>query len=281
MRLRGLSFYIPSSFVVLFLFVAYLNSSYGIAFAQRLYSLNFIISPIHIVVSFFDPSNFWAIISSYAISYDFLRRCVFLYLATISETILLLLFIFCLCYSQGVSELSPSWPPLAVTVNGGATPTVGHLRQAVSAELGIQAVDKMVMFKYTPHTFTWFEIKPGMKAQGIKGAGGGKGGKGRGSAAVGGGAAGAKKGGENILQAPYSLKEGDLICACEWAAGDSGISVCRPMDLFLQAESERQRQEKRDAQSGEWGKKKSPRRPVVEVALSLGGNLDFSDDVAD
>ena len=131
-----------------------------------------------------------------------------------------------------------------------------------------------MLFKYLPQSSTWFEVQSGMKVLGTTKGGTGKAAAGRG---------GPKKP-DNILQAPYSFKEGDLVCACEYIDG-SGSSVAsvvsRAADEYLQAAIEHEKELKKLQQrgdKGDWGKKKPRGQAAVEVALNIGGNLDFSDD---
>jgi hypothetical protein len=155
--------------------------------------------------------------------------------------------------------LSPDWPPHAITIDGGSAPTTGHLRRAVAKELSLD-LDLVTVFKYFPTTATWMEMRPGLKPQ---------------SAGT------AKKSAkklENLLMAPYSLKEGDLICAFEKPEGISDpnheYKICRPEDLRLR---QLQAREKALKASGKKEKAKREKKPHVEIALSLGA-LEFSDD---
>ncbi len=117
-----------------------------------------------------------------------------------------------------------------------------------------------------------------------------------------------------MFQAPYSLKESDLVCFIDEiglssnpAAAAAGgiyaapmstintntitsrqtIMVSRPEDLILatrkkELKSGKKRVKSRTGRSGgtEYGTGSvgGKKRPVVEVTLTLGGDLDFSDD---
>jgi hypothetical protein len=104
--------------------------------------------------------------------------------------------------------MTPDWPPIQVTVSCGMSPSVAHLRRTVCGVLGGLSADKAVLYKYSLQTCAWYELKPGLR---VEGAGGGTG--------AGAGAAGrpvsSVKRIENIFDPPYSLKEGDLLCAFE------------------------------------------------------------------
>lgn len=168
--------------------------------------------------------------------------------------------------------MSPEWPPLEVLIDGGASPSFGHLKRPVCSRLGL-TLDRGLIFKFIQHTNTWAHITPGMKATGNSTAK----------------AKGAKKI-ENITLMPYGFKEGDLVCACEAPSGcieDPSLVttflISRPEDHCLQAlrkkETERKKAARAGGDSGYASTKKA--RKAVEVALSLGGNLDFSDDEED
>lgn len=168
---------------------------------------------------------------------------------------------------QGQSIMSPLWPPLQVMVDGGAHPTLGHLTRAICGTLTM-STDRAVLFKCNPSASSWTELKPGSKSAG------GRGGKNN-------------KKIENITQAPYSIKEGDLLCAFE---GDSGSAasyqVDRPEDLCLRSMRAKIKREKsnrkHDENSGSQNDvDKKKKKGYAEIALCIGGNLDFSDSDAD
>lgn len=92
--------------------------------------------------------------------------------------------------------MTPNWPPLEVTVSCGLSPSVAHLRRTVCNALPGLSADKATLYKYSLQTCSWFELKPGMRVEGK-------------------GKAVSLKRVENVFEPPYSLSEGDLICAFE------------------------------------------------------------------
>jgi hypothetical protein len=230
--------------------------------------------------------------------------------------------------------MTPDWPPIQVTVSCGLSPSVAHLRRTVCGVLGGLSADKAVLYKYSLQTCAWYELKPGLR---VEGAGGGTGAAGRAVSSV--------KRIENIFDPPYSLKEGDLLCAFEVppqslmlaalqnrpctapsaSASSSSVPVCtsdlktassiavsdtsgiadvashtaalstaplptvstgslptitvietavsRPEDKHLR---QLRQQEKLNKKAGVIGYR--PMRNRKEIVLSIGGDLDFSDD---
>lgn len=182
--------------------------------------------------------------------------------------------------------MDPVWPPLELTVDGGMAPTLGHLKRPLCAKLGLGGPDfnahnNVSMFKYSTQTYSWHELLPGMKAS----------------------TTGTKttitsktiKKQENILQPPYSFKEGDLVCAFENKFSSKStitstgivvpskpVIVCRPEDLYFRESKKLEKNTKRNQGVTKLnGSNKRVKKPATEIALSLGGNLDFSDDEFD
>lgn len=176
---------------------------------------------------------------------------------------------------QGRSLFSPSWPPIAALVNMGAKPAVSHLRRIVATACSIPpvvATDEIVVYKYLASSYQWSEVVPGLQAS----------------------KTGGKKVTENITSPPYSIKEGDIFCCfvrpkptASATAAAPAVVVARREDVFLRQLKELEKQSRKDRKqhhpklftgSDTTGFSSAPRKPVVEIALSLGGNLDFSDD---
>lgn len=78
----------------------------------------------------------------------------------------------------------------------GVSPSVAHLRRTICNGLPGLSPDKAILYKYSLQSCSWFEMKPGMRVEGK-------------------GKAVSLKRVENVLDPPYSLVEGDLICAFE------------------------------------------------------------------
>ena len=101
--------------------------------------------------------------------------------------------------------MTPSWPPVEVTVSCGLAPSVAHLRRSVCGVLGGLSADRAVLYKYSLQTCSWSELKPGLRVEGTGAAGR---------------PVGLVKRIENVLDPPYSMKEGDLLCAFEAPSQD-------------------------------------------------------------
>lgn len=101
--------------------------------------------------------------------------------------------------------MTPSWPPVEVTVSCGLAPSVAHLRRSVCGVLGGLSADRAVLYKYSLQTCSWSELKPGLRVEGTGAAGR---------------PVGLVKRIENVLDPPYSMKEGDLLCAFEVPSQD-------------------------------------------------------------
>ena len=161
-------------------------------------------------------------------------------------------------------------------IGTGATPTLGHLKRLLSCEFNIPFED-VAVFKYMPRRALWVPLKPGMKTNTKKGKkGGGNSGK-----------------IENIMLAPYTFRDGDMVAVVdlrlcgntpESSTDDRDINdhcdmfVDRVEDAYarwLMEENDKTRLVyKTDNKSGK-------KRPIVEVTLRFGGDLDFSDDDED
>ena len=202
--------------------------------------------------------------------------------------------------------MDPEWPPRPLLINGGPSPSLGHLRTPISNELGIPT-DKMVIFKFLPQSLEWVELRAGMKstaaaataAANTTGTASLRGAK-TGTLPIGSSAA---KKSDNILEPPYSMKEGDLLCAfaalpvaSAAEAAARTYTVSRRLDQSLRKLIEVRKKERRARVKGgpseagamagatasgsdgahvaAGGRKKF----TQEVILTLGGDLDFSDD---
>jgi hypothetical protein len=106
--------------------------------------------------------------------------------------------------------MTPSWPPVEVTVSCGLAPSVAHLRRSVCGVLGGLSADRAVLYKYSLQTCSWSELKPGLRVEGTGAAGR---------------PVGLVKRIENVLDPPYSMKEGDLLCAFEVPSQDVMIAA--------------------------------------------------------
>jgi hypothetical protein len=97
--------------------------------------------------------------------------------------------------AEGRAQLSPSWPPIAATLQGGIAPTLGHLHRAIMTAMPgiVTTPDQLVVYKYNLARFVWEE----MKHDGTNSSS----------------SSGGKKKAENLFQAPYNVKEGTLFCA--------------------------------------------------------------------
>ncbi|CAE7663392.1 unnamed protein product [Symbiodinium microadriaticum] len=169
-----------------------------------------------------------------------------------------------------------SWPPNEVSMVGaGATPTLGHFQRLLSAEFGIP-FDDLAVFKFVPRLALWVPLKPGMKSSTKKGKkSGGNSGK-----------------VENIILAPYTFRDGDLVAVVDLrTCGKSGSAsvdgdpsdysdlfvdrIEDAYDRWLIEEYEKTRLVYKS------GNKSGKKRPIVEITLRFGGDLDFSDDDED
>jgi hypothetical protein len=180
---------------------------------------------------------------------------------------------------QESSQMVPHWPPIQATVDGGQSPTFGHLMKSIKAALtqshvcGPTVPENLLVFKFLPGTYTWTQLLS--------------------NASTG------KKKLENICAKPYELKEGDLVCVCDEnrlscpQTSDhkyDSIRICRSEDRLYQllaAEKKKNKKSKRGnedfySSTGTTGNHAAKKRAnIIEQALSLGGDLNFSDDEAD
>lgn len=166
---------------------------------------------------------------------------------------------------EGRSAMTPDWPPIEVLVQGGSAPSMGHLLSPISETLGIPKTS-MRVFKFNPgKSDLWLEVTNG------SGGAAGTVGKGRGGAL-------AKAKSQSILSAPYNFVEGDLVCAFDSSEVPTAtvVAVLRPEDAWekrrLAALRSAGRVNKGSIKSGQ-SRKRGP-----EIPLSLGGDLDFSDE---
>jgi hypothetical protein len=184
--------------------------------------------------------------------------------------------------SVGQAAVSPQWPPMPVLVNGGAAPTLGHLKRAISTVLPDISSEHISVYKYQSQALEW---------QGMVSAGVGLHTRKKGSI-------GSRKGAEsNIAQAPYFIKEGDQLVVFDsrltkLSPGisvdpDGFIPIALPEDVQLRrlrdderAARKLKKQYKTSFDLPEGGGGGSSVVPKVrkEVMLSLGSGFDFSDD---
>lgn len=169
--------------------------------------------------------------------------------------------------------MDPFWPPVEVTINGGPAPTTGFLKSKILAKLWPGGETKSIsVHRYETQSVKWTEIVKGKS--------------------------------DNILGVPISLKDGDLICAFVIDTGNSHLSttlskkapvISRPEDKYLKLQQKTQKKSATllnvtKSAAGTTGPattaaakaaQQKKRKQVVEVALTLGGDLDFSEDEAD
>jgi hypothetical protein len=199
-------------------------------------------------------------------------------------------------------RFDPAYPPQAFLLSHGPAPNLAHLKRKLS-ELSSIPFESISVAKYEAMTATWREFVPGMRVTGGAKANG----SGYGSAKkviIGNGK---KKGEDNLYELPYAVRDGDLFCvydsskhpslnsdtASAPAAMDDGamdstaaaaerkISFARREDLLQQKVLALAAARKKKGSVST--RSKSDRKSVAvtprrEVNLSLGGNLDFSDD---
>ncbi|KAJ1409646.1 hypothetical protein B484DRAFT_403150 [Ochromonadaceae sp. CCMP2298] len=101
---------------------------------------------------------------------------------------------------EGTARMSPLWPPLPVLLNGGAAPTLGHLKRAVGAVFAHIPLDHLGVYKFSPQTTEWAPLVLPATLGALAASIGGR-------KRVGG------KRESNVTQAPYFVKEGDQFCA--------------------------------------------------------------------
>jgi hypothetical protein len=160
------------------------------------------------------------------------------------------------------------WPPRQVLVNGGVAPSMMHLKRPVCIEFPDIALDRAVIYKFQNVGIRWTE----MCSDGKKKSKGG--------------------GAPNILQPPFSLKEGDQLCVFQshtvaaFGSSSGGVDgssyrahpIALPEDVFLRAMKQEARKER---SNGGKKKNKDTKKVRVEIGLSLGSNFDFSDEEED
>ena len=140
-------------------------------------------------------------------------------------------------------------------MQGGSAPTFGHLRVHVAAALNLPA-DKCRICKFFAPQREWVELRAHMRTGGQPGR------------------SKANSGPDNILAAPYSLKDGDLLCGFDRDdyTGDI-VRVSRYEDIVERRNRTRTTEQKRLTSKAR--KTKTVRH---EVSLSLGHCASFSDD---
>lgn len=147
---------------------------------------------------------------------------------------------------------------MEIFVDGGVQPNMGHLRAALGQSFGIPG-DRMRIAKYNHQQKGWTELHPPKANQQQQQKGRKKKGKQQ-----------AKKTG-SLLESPYSLKEGDLLMIIDKEDDPNALAPFdRPEDVCARSKLGQERQQKRS------DKKKS--RVQQEIALRLGGDLNFTDD---
>ena len=148
------------------------------------------------------------------------------------------------CKEEGKAEMSPIQE---LYVNGGAAPSLGHLKNAVRGALSLgSGTTRIYKFNETRHR--WTELKSKSAVRGKT---------------------------PSILQPPLSLKEGDVLCAFEETS-----MMTRPGEVFEpvvdrleDAEMRNCVEETKRTQSTSVAKKSKAR---VEVALRIGDGFDYS-----
>lgn len=146
----------------------------------------------------------------------------------------------------------------SIAVSGGQSPTLGHLRTPLAAAFNIDS-GNLRIFKFNCTTHKWFAIT---------------------SPPV---VFGKKKVDINIRRPPYSFVEGDIVCCFEVLPLDlpkgttAEYEVDRPKDVAFRENMLLQSVSKGKA-SGKSSASSTSRRNRPEVALKLGGDMNFSDD---
>lgn len=174
--------------------------------------------------------------------------------------------------NEGEALMSPAWPPVEVTVNGGKSPNMGALKKAVCETFKIPS-ETISIFKLSKSQHDWIEITRPLLSP---------------SSAP---SSSSKKKTENILEGPTGFKDGDFICVfgytTEFTAScrSKEISVARFEDILMKnARSEKEKEKKKakkkrkSGTSVTFGVGESGSKAPAEIALSLGGNLEFSDE---
>ena len=91
--------------------------------------------------------------------------------------------------------LSPKWPPHQITVNGGISPSLGHLVRPIQEIFTDLSMSNIIIFKYNIQTSDWGLLKlPNLSSS----------------------TASSSKGVDNISNAPYAIKEGDQLAVCSF-----------------------------------------------------------------
>lgn len=181
--------------------------------------------------------------------------------------------------------MKPAWPPIIFSINTGQAPQMALLKRQLSDRSGIP-FEHIVVFKYFQQQRLWKELIPGMRASAVATTTS----KGPKKPIL----SSTTKKVENIFDAPYSLKEGDLFCVfdkskllqsklLESVGGATGIIVAREEDVIQRKLVEAALLAKKKPkvlytrrQSAR--KAAGPSVPKKEILLSIGGDLDFSDD---
>jgi hypothetical protein len=162
-----------------------------------------------------------------------------------------------------------AWPPLQITVAGGTMPNMNHLKRPLSSAFGFgDALDAVRVFRFNhlPAKQEWYELSSKLKPS-----------------------FGKKK--ENITEPPFSLAEGDLVCALQASTlpplahgeRERDVVVLRAEDDCLKRRTELQRELKRKGGDKKNGKastngKKGGGGGGGGAALNIGGDLDFEDE---
>ena len=114
-----------------------------------------------------------------------------------------------MCSSGLLSPLC-AWPPREVNICGGLTPSFGHLLRPLRSAFNLPEAgpnNSILIYKHVPETFTWKLLSPGLNKVN-------------------------KKGTENLVNAPYSLKDGSFLVLLQQNGG-RGEGVDRLEDMFI------------------------------------------------
>jgi len=180
---------------------------------------------------------------------------------------------------EGKAVMDPKWPPISIDINGGLQPTFGHLKRAISTALQLP-FETIVIYKYYRQKFSWIELLPNQRASTSSS-----------NRARGKGRIITSKKIENIFEAPYLIKEGDLFCAFDNNLLDNQmninndvVKVSRPEDMIQKRLYEEELSSRKRSKSLTNTITLKPRTKSLnkpEILLTLGGDLDFSDDESD
>lgn len=158
-----------------------------------------------------------------------------------------------------------AWPPREVVVNGGATPSFGHLLRHLhtafplpSSSSSSGSLPPLHVYKHQPQSHTWTRLSSAHKKRGV----------------------------DSILSPPHSLIDGSLLVLRRAAAPSTGVesAVDRREDMFtrflsIRAAKQRSKPRQRQMDSSAIEATVESSGSGKEVGLKIGElDLDFSDD---